>query len=58
MAPRETEDNGYANVCVTNKVHYGMLWYFLEWSIDVFNAPFLLRYIYDASRCCLKHVSK
>ena len=45
MAPRETEDNGYANFFVTNKVHYGMLWYFLEWSIDVFNAPFLLRYI-------------
>ena len=30
MAPRETEDNGYAKVWGE---HYGMLWYFLEWSI-------------------------
>ena len=33
MAPRETENNAYANFGVTNKEHYGMLWYFLEWSI-------------------------
>ena len=26
MAPRE-------NFGVTNKEHYGMLWYFLEWSL-------------------------
>ena len=33
MAPRETESNAYAKFWVTNKEHYGMLWYFLEWSI-------------------------
>ena len=33
MAPRETENNAYANFGVTNKEHYGMLWYFLEWLI-------------------------
>ena len=30
MVPRETEDNGYAKFWGE---HYGMLWYFLEWSI-------------------------
>ena len=35
MAPRETENNAYANFGVTNKEHYGMLWYFLEWPISV-----------------------
>ena len=34
MAPRETEDNHYAKFWVTNKEYYGMLWYFLEWSIN------------------------
>ena len=29
MAPRETE----RNFGVTNKEHYGMFWYFVEWSI-------------------------
>ena len=33
MAPRETENNAYAKFGVTNKEHYGLLWYFLEWSI-------------------------
>ena len=33
MAPRETENNAYAKFGVTNKEHYGMSWYFLEWSI-------------------------
>ena len=33
MAPRETENNAFANFGVTNKEHYGMSWYFLEWSI-------------------------
>ena len=33
MAPRKTENNAYAKFGVTNKEHYGMLWYFLEWSI-------------------------
>ena len=33
MAPRETENNAYAKFGVKNKEHYGMLWYFLEWSI-------------------------
>ena len=36
MAPRETENNAYAKFGVTNKEHYGMLWYFLEWSISQF----------------------
>ena len=35
MAPRETENNAYAKFWVTNKEHYGVLWYFLEWSIVV-----------------------
>ena len=35
MAPRETENNAYAKFGVTNKEYYGMLWYFLEWSIVV-----------------------
>ena len=34
MAPRETENDAYAKLGVTNKEHYGMLWYFLEWSIE------------------------
>ena len=34
MAPKETEDNAYAKFGRTNKEHYGMLWYFLEWSIS------------------------
>ena len=33
MAPRETENNTYAKFGVTNKEHYGMSWYFLEWSM-------------------------
>ena len=33
MASRETKNNAYAKVGVTNKEHFGMLWYFLEWSI-------------------------
>ena len=33
MAPRETENNAFAEPGVTNKEHYGMLWYFLERSI-------------------------
>ena len=33
MASRETENNAYAKFGMTNKQHYGMLWYFLEWSI-------------------------
>ena len=32
MAPRE--NNAYAKIWVTIKEHYGMLWYFLEWSIQ------------------------
>ena len=34
MAPRETENNAFAELGVTNKEHYGMLWYFLERSIE------------------------
>ena len=37
MGPRETENNAYANFGVTNKEHYGMLWYFLDWSIQFWN---------------------
>ena len=33
MAPGETKNNAYAKFGVTNQEHYGMLWYFLEWSI-------------------------
>ena len=33
MVARETENNAYANFRVTNKEHYGMLWYFLKWAI-------------------------
>ena len=33
MAPRQTENNAFAKLGVTNKEHYGMLWYFLERSI-------------------------
>ena len=33
MAPREAEDNAYGTFWATNKEQYGMLWYFLEWSI-------------------------
>ena len=39
MAPRETENNAYAKFGVTNKEHYGMLWYFLEWSIARWPQP-------------------
>ena len=28
MAPSETENNAYANFGVTNRKHYGTLWYF------------------------------
>ena len=40
MAPRETENNAYANFEVTKKEHYGMLLYFLEPSIcsDLINS--------------------
>ena len=34
MAIRENENNAYAKFGVTNKEHYGMLWYFLERSIE------------------------
>ena len=34
MAPGETENNASTKFGVTNKEHYGMLWYFLEWSIQ------------------------
>ena len=37
MAPRETENNAYAKIGVTNKEHYGMFWYFLEWSIQTWS---------------------
>ena len=30
MAPRETENDAYANFGVRNKEHYGVLWYFLR----------------------------
>ena len=33
MAPRETENNAYAKFWCDKKENYGMLWYFLEWSI-------------------------
>ena len=36
MAPKETKNNAFAKLGVTNKEHYGMLWYFLERSIVSF----------------------
>ena len=33
MALRETENNACAKFWDDNKEHYGVLWYFLEWSI-------------------------
>ena len=36
MAPGGTENKAYAKFGVTNKEHYGMLWYFLEWSMGTF----------------------
>ena len=33
MAPWETENNADAKLWDDNKQHYGMLWYFLGWSI-------------------------
>ena len=41
MAPRETENKAYAKFGVTNKELYGMLWYFLEWSIQLFSKQML-----------------
>ena len=41
MAPRETENEAYVKFGVTNKQHYGMLWYFLEWSIQLFSKQML-----------------
>ena len=35
MAPRKTETMLMQNLGVTNKEHYGMLWYFLESTIPV-----------------------
>ena len=35
LTPRETEDNASAKFGVTNKEHYGTLWYFLEWSVKI-----------------------
>ena len=37
MAPGETETMLLQTFGVTNKEHYGMLWYFLEWSIVSLN---------------------
>ena len=36
IAPRETETTFMQNFGETEKEHYGMLWYFLEWSIGLF----------------------
>ena len=35
IPPRETEENAYAKFWGDKKEHYGMFWYFLEWSITV-----------------------
>ena len=51
MAPRETENNAYAKFGVTNKEHYGMLWYFLEWSI--IGTLWLNRFDVTDSLCCM-----
>ena len=44
MAPRETESNAYAKFWVTNKEHYGMLWYFLEWSEILASFSVIVKY--------------
>ena len=36
MAPRETENNAYANFGVTNKERYGVLWYFWSGQLALF----------------------
>ena len=38
------------NFGVTNKEYYGMLWYFLEWSIDL-NFDHALKYKISALSC-------
>ena len=40
MASRETENNAYAKFWVTNKEHYGMLWYFKSIGLDWQNNNF------------------
>ena len=37
---------------VTNKQYYGMLWYFLEWSITSLG----LAYLHRKSRCEIRHL--
>ena len=37
MAPKKLKTMLMQNFGVTIKEHYGMLWYFLEWSIAMFN---------------------
>ena len=36
MAPRETANNAYAKFGDDKQNYYGVLWYFLEWSISYF----------------------
>ena len=54
MAPRETENNAYTKFGVTNKEHYGTLWYFLEWSIIDFSSYLQSHQVYF---CCYDHLS-
>ena len=56
MAPRETENNAYAKFGVTNKEHYGMLWYFLERSIERFHSrgQHLCKFIGTKESVCIR----
>ena len=40
MAPRETKNKAYAKFLGTNKEYYGMLSYFLEWSVIYVLPPY------------------
>ena len=58
------------NLGVTNKEHYGMLWYFLEWSITqratshqweliwnkLANWPAISQFLFVASGACATHL--
>ena len=43
---RETENNAYANFGVTNKEHYGMLWYFPGVVYSLMNATNVFQLFY------------
>ena len=58
MAPRETENNAYAKFGVTNKEHYGMLWYFWRGQLSLlyYSHKFVMEIIAGFTDCTLKYV--